>query len=79
MSLGDALVPFIRGEISLLELFRDSDVLDRVYKHTYGVPEYNSYLGGLVEQLSHKSKQMEILEIGGCYLQYLSTSHTDLI
>jgi len=62
--LGDNLIPFIRGDVSLLELFRGSDVLDHVYKHTYSVPEYNSYLGSLVKQLSHKHKQMEILEIG---------------
>lgn len=62
--LGDNLIPFIRGEVSLLELFRGSDILDHVYKHTYSVPEYNSYLGSLVEQLTHKHRQLEILEIG---------------
>uniref|UniRef100_A0A093ULT3 Lovastatin nonaketide synthase n=1 Tax=Talaromyces marneffei PM1 TaxID=1077442 RepID=A0A093ULT3_TALMA len=62
--LGDNLIPFIRGEVSLLEVFRGSDILDHVYKHTYSVPEYNSYLGGLVGQLTHKHRQLEILEIG---------------
>ena len=50
--------------MSLLELFRGGDVLDHVYKHTYSMPEYNSYLGSVVEQLAHKHKQMDILEIG---------------
>lgn len=62
--LGDNLIAFVKGEVSLLELFRDSDVLDQVYKRTYGVPEYNIYIGDLVKQLSHKHQQMEILEIG---------------
>ncbi|ORY67416.1 uncharacterized protein BCR38DRAFT_510284 [Pseudomassariella vexata] len=62
MDLGDNLVPFVRGEVNLLETVRES--LEYIYKHTFGFPEYNAYLGGLVEQLSHKHRQMDILEIG---------------
>jgi 2-polyprenyl-3-methyl-5-hydroxy-6-metoxy-1,4-benzoquinol methylase len=63
-TLGDSLIPFIRGEVSLEDLFHDSDVLGDIYKHTYGVAEYTDYLGGVVEQLAHKYKQLEILEVG---------------
>ncbi|KAI1371141.1 putative polyketide synthase [Hypoxylon crocopeplum] len=57
-SLGENLVPFIRGEDP------DLDVLDQVSKYSFGAAEYNAHLGRLVGQLAHKLRNMEILEIG---------------
>ncbi|KAL9106182.1 MAG: hypothetical protein Q9227_008774 [Pyrenula ochraceoflavens] len=64
MELGDNLIPFVRGDINLLEGFRENNALEYIYKNTFGFPEYNAYLGGLVQQLTHKSRKMDILEIG---------------
>lgn len=64
MTLGENLVQLARGEDEFQELSHESRILEDIYKHTFGIPEYNSYLAGLVEQLAHKSRQMQILEIG---------------
>lgn len=64
MTLGENLVPFFRGEDSPLQLDYTSRILNDLYKTTFGIPQYNSYLAAVVEQLAHKSRQMEILEIG---------------
>ncbi|KAK0716109.1 hypothetical protein B0H67DRAFT_684173 [Lasiosphaeris hirsuta] len=64
MVVGDNLIPWVRDEISFLEMYRESNTLEHVYKNTIGFPEYNAYLGGLVEQLSHRFRQMDILEVG---------------
>lgn len=64
MVLGVNLIPWVRGEVSFLEMFRESGMLEHIYKNTYGFPEYNAYLGGLVQQLTHRFRQMDIVEFG---------------
>ncbi|KAJ5948184.1 polyketide synthase [Penicillium verhagenii] len=64
MTLGDQLIPFIRGEVSLVELFDDFEVIDRIYQTGYGMPQFHSFFGDLVEQLTFKARQMDILEVG---------------
>lgn len=61
---GDRLLPFVRGELSLLEEYRTHDLLDWLYKGSEGTPEYNTYTGYLVKQLAHRFPYMNILEIG---------------
>ncbi|KAK0645436.1 hypothetical protein B0T16DRAFT_373376 [Cercophora newfieldiana] len=64
MDVGANLIPWVRNEVSFLEMYRESNLLEHVYKNTIGFPEYNAYLGGLVKQLSHRFRQMDILEVG---------------
>ncbi|KAI0187777.1 putative polyketide synthase [Astrocystis sublimbata] len=40
----------------------ESRLPDNIYTHTYGLQEYNIYFAGVVEQLVHKTRQMQILE-----------------
>ncbi|KAF3014489.1 t1pks [Neopestalotiopsis sp. 37M] len=60
MTLGNSLVGFIRGEVDLSEL----DIPEEIHRSTFGVPEYTSHVGDLVQDLTHKLRQMDILEIG---------------
>lgn len=63
-TIGDGLIPWVRGELNFLELYRESNMLEHIYKRTVGFTEFNEYLGGLVGQLAHRFQQMDILEIG---------------
>lgn len=62
--IGEMLVPFVRGELSMLDEFRKDDKLSEFYFGHYGYKEYNMYLGKLVKQISHRHHNMKILEIG---------------
>ncbi|KAF2208880.1 hypothetical protein CERZMDRAFT_70454 [Cercospora zeae-maydis SCOH1-5] len=62
--VGERLLPWVRGEISMLEEYRNHDILEWLYKEAVGTAEYNTYLGGLVKQLGFRYPQMNILEIG---------------
>jgi hybrid polyketide synthase / nonribosomal peptide synthetase ACE1 len=48
----------------MLEEFREHGVLDWFYKEAIGTSEYNTYLGGVLKQLSFRYPHMNILEIG---------------
>ncbi|RDW90313.1 uncharacterized protein DSM5745_02088 [Aspergillus mulundensis] len=62
--VGKNLIPFVRGEFSLLELVRNGGLLEHIYRNTYAFAEYNECLAGLVKQLSHRFPRMDIFEIG---------------
>lgn len=62
--VGDNLIGWMRGEVYFLEMYRETGMLEDIYKNSYGFPEYNAYLGKLVHQLSQRFRQMDILEIG---------------
>ena len=62
--VGERLVPFARGEFSYIEQFRENKMLEHFYRHTYGYPEYDVYLGRMVKQIAHRYHYMNILEIG---------------
>lgn len=57
---GNNLPGFIRGEAAALE---HKDFLE-TYRSKLGVSEYVDQLGRVMGQLSHKTSNMEILEIG---------------
>ena len=48
----------------MLEEFRNNNVLDWLYKEAIGTSEYNTYVGGLLRQLSFRYPRQNILEIG---------------
>ncbi|KAK7952854.1 Male sterility- NAD-binding [Apiospora saccharicola] len=58
-TLGSNLAGFIRGERAAVE---PMDLLD-IYRSKLGVAEYIDQLGRVMGQLSHKTSNMEILEI----------------
>jgi len=64
MNLGENLLQLARGEEDFQELSHESRLLEDIYKNTFGIKEFNNYLASLVEQLAHKSRQMQILEVG---------------
>ncbi|KAF9632941.1 hypothetical protein BFW01_g3804 [Lasiodiplodia theobromae] len=62
--VGETLVPFVRGETTILEQFRSNNLLDHFYRDSIGLPEYNTYLGQVADQLAHRYPSMDFLEIG---------------
>lgn len=63
-TIGENLIPWARGELNFLELYRESNILEHIYKNTVGFTEFNEYLGQLVGELAHRFQQMDILELG---------------
>jgi len=64
ISVGEDMIPFIRGQITTFQAFQDEDLLEWFYKDTRGRVEYNAYVGGIVNQIAHRFPYMNILELG---------------
>lgn len=64
MAVGEMMIPFIRGELSILEEYKKNNYLDWLYKGTEGTIDFNAYAGGIVKQIAHRFPYMNILEIG---------------
>ncbi|KAH8656641.1 putative polyketide synthase [Tricladium varicosporioides] len=61
---GETLLPFVRGEASMLEEFKNHGLLDWFYKASAGIAQYNAALGAVVKQMAQRYPYMNILEIG---------------
>ncbi|PVH76451.1 hypothetical protein DL98DRAFT_496800 [Cadophora sp. DSE1049] len=62
--VGTKLIPFIRGETSILEHMRQDSLLDLYYQNSE-LLEYNMYAGLIAEQIAFRYPLIKILEIGG--------------
>ena len=62
--VGERLIPFVRGELSMLEEFEEHDMLAEVNNSTGAIANYNAYVGAIVKQIAHRYPHMDILEIG---------------
>ncbi|KAH6721537.1 putative polyketide synthase [Leptodontidium sp. MPI-SDFR-AT-0119] len=62
--VGTKLIPFIRGETSILEHMRQDSLLDLYYQNSE-LLEYNLYAGLIAEQIAFRYPLIKILEIGG--------------
>ncbi|KAG4439202.1 hypothetical protein IFR05_005293 [Cadophora sp. M221] len=62
--VGTKLIPFIRGESSILEHMRQDSLLDLYYQNSE-LLEYNLYAGLIAEQIAFRYPLIKILEIGG--------------
>ena len=60
--VGENLVPFVRGDTGILEHIREK--LKHYYKTSFGFSMYNDLTGRVVKQISHRHRNMNILEIG---------------
>ncbi|KAK7921531.1 Beta-ketoacyl synthase [Apiospora marii] len=63
-TIGDRLIPWVRGKLDFLEIYRENNMLDHIYHRLFGFTEYNDCLGRLVGQLCQRFQQMDMLEIG---------------
>ncbi|KAK0101698.1 hypothetical protein ONS95_006853 [Cadophora gregata] len=61
--VGMKLIPFIRGETSILEHMRQDSLLDLYYQNSE-LLEYNMYAGLIVQQIAFRYPLIKILEIG---------------
>ncbi|XMA13947.1 hypothetical protein WAI453_006738 [Rhynchosporium graminicola] len=62
--VGSKLIPFIRGETSILEHMREDNLLDLYYQNSE-LLEYNLYAGMIASQIAFRYPLIKILEIGG--------------
>ncbi|KAH7370087.1 putative polyketide synthase [Rhexocercosporidium sp. MPI-PUGE-AT-0058] len=62
--VGTKLIPFVRGETSILEHLRQDSLLDLYYQNSE-LLEYNRCAGLIVEQIAFRYPLIKILEIGG--------------
>ncbi|KAI9693988.1 MAG: putative Hybrid PKS-NRPS biosynthetic cluster [Bathelium mastoideum] len=63
-TVGEHLIPVIRGETTMLEYMREDDLLNAFYADALGFREYTDTLAQQVSQLGHRYPHMDILEIG---------------
>jgi hypothetical protein len=57
------LIPFIRGEDTILEQMRKDGLLDSYYQNSE-LLEYNEYAGRIAAQVAFRYPLMKALEIG---------------
>jgi hybrid polyketide synthase/nonribosomal peptide synthetase ACE1 len=62
-TVGSKLIPFIRGEDTILEHMRKDGLLDSYYQNS-GLLEYNEYAGLIAAQVAFRYPLMKVLEIG---------------
>lgn len=62
--VGEQMPRVFKGETTILEHLRSSDLLDRYYVDALGYPQFSKWLAGTVKQISHRYPSIDILEIG---------------
>ena len=62
--IGERLISFIRSEISVEELYEDTDVLNHLHRDIAGVEDYRRFLGLAVKQIAHRHQNATVLQIG---------------
>lgn len=63
-SVGENLLGFLRGKVSMLEVLRKDDILGRFYKDSTEANVMNERLGNIVAQIAFRFPRMRILEVG---------------
>lgn len=63
-AVGRNLPAIVRGEVPALQVMKEADMLDRLYKEGVGFDQANRQLAQVADQISHRYPQMKILEIG---------------
>jgi hybrid polyketide synthase/nonribosomal peptide synthetase ACE1 len=64
VAVGDNLPTAVRGETTILEHMTPNNMLGDWYKTGLGFAKYNSFLGSMMKQISHRYPHTRILEIG---------------
>ncbi|KAK2613401.1 hypothetical protein N8I77_000319 [Diaporthe amygdali] len=62
--VGQTMPRVFRGETTMLEVFRESGVLDDYYKHSFSSEPSGHWQTRIVEQIAIRHPQLNILEIG---------------
>ncbi|KAL4981859.1 hypothetical protein BDW68DRAFT_196004 [Aspergillus falconensis] len=90
IAVGQALPAIVRGEIPILQVMMENDMLNRLYKSGLGFDLANERLRTMVAQISHRYPRLHVLEIGagtggatvnvlqGLSSQFLSYTYTDI-
>lgn len=63
-TVGENLLSFLRGEVTMLEVLRKDDILGRFYKNAAETLVMNAHLGDIVKQIAFRFPRMKILELG---------------
>ncbi|KAL4971438.1 polyketide synthase [Aspergillus desertorum] len=90
IAVGQALPAIVRGEIPILQVVMENDMLNRLYKSGLGFDLANERLRTMVAQISHRYPRLHVLEFGagtggatvnvlqGLSSQFLSYTYTDI-
>lgn len=63
-ALGEGVVDMVRGTLPTLQVMKENDMLDRLYKEGLGFSQANHHLAGLVSRFAHRYPNINVLEIG---------------
>ena len=63
-AVGENIPAAVRGETTILEHMLPNNMLDDFYKKGLGFARYNSFLAGMMKQMTHRYPHGRILEIG---------------
>jgi hybrid polyketide synthase/nonribosomal peptide synthetase ACE1 len=63
-AVGDGLLPAMNGQINILEVMTQANMLDDFFAHSLAMPPYLEDMARMVVDLSHRFPHMNILEIG---------------
>jgi len=64
LTVGENLVPIVRGQVPALQVWKQDDLHDRIYRESKIINDTNHDLFVLVGQLCHRYPHMRVLEIG---------------
>lgn len=63
-AVGEALSAVVRGEVNLLEILMQGELLNRFYAGTLGIQSYYQEIAQMAGQISNKYPHINVLEIG---------------
>lgn len=63
-ALSKRMISIVRGDIQILEVMMENDMLSRFYMESAYALKLNKYVASVTRQLSHKYPQAKFLEIG---------------
>lgn len=63
-AVGDNIPAAVRGQTTILEHMLPNGMLDDFYRQGLGFARYNSFLAGMMKQMTHRYPHAKILEIG---------------
>lgn len=63
-NVGENLLSFLHGEVTMLEVLRKDDILGQFYKNAAETTVVNAHLGDIVKQIVFRFPRMKILKLG---------------
>jgi len=62
--VGESLPSIVRGEVNLLEILMQNNVLSQFYSEASGIQFYLQHISNICGQISNRYPHLNVLEIG---------------